>query len=268
MLEFIQSNSFIHRLDVRVKALAFLLLTIISFIFNHPLFNASFAIVITFIYVYMKIPFKQLWKLLKPLLPIFIVMLTISGFTYPASKFSSELGQQVLFYGWFDERLPFLYGGLFFGLTLVFRIYTMVILTSLFTASTPLEDFIQLLNVMRLPQPITFIVVTGIRFIPTMQKKVNQVYDAQRARGAKLAEGGFLRQITTFIPVMIPLFVDSIRMSEKLAISMLNRGYGATKKRTAMKTLKLQNIDYLFLTSSIAIIGMLLYIRILGYGII
>lgn len=268
MLEYISSNSFVHRIDVRVKALVFLLLTIVSFIFNHPLFNASLALIITMIYIYMKIPFKQLWKLLKPLLPIFIVMITISGFTYPASKFKSDLAQQVLFYGWFDQGLPFLYGGLFFGLTLIFRIYTMVVLTSLFTASTPLEDFIQLLNALRLPQAITFIIVTGIRFIPTMQKKVNQVYDAQRARGARLAEGGFFSQIMAFIPVMIPLFVDSIRMSEKLAISMLNRGYGASKKRTALKTLKLKNMDYLFLTFSMVIIGGLFFIRVIGYGVI
>ncbi|WP_243354744.1 energy-coupling factor transporter transmembrane component T family protein [Bacillus litorisediminis] len=268
MLDYIPSNSFVHRLDVRVKALVFILLTVVSFIFNHPLFNAVLALFITIIYVYMKIPFSQLWKLLKPLVPIFIMMISISGFTYPADQFKSEFAQQVLFYVWFDEGLPFLYGGLFFGLTLIFRIYTMVVLTSLFTATTPLDDFIQLLNAMRLPQPLTFIVVTGIRFIPTMQKKVNQVYDAQKARGAKLAGNGFFSQIKAFIPVMIPLFVDSIRMSEKLAISMLNRGYGASKKRTAIKTLKMQSKDYIFFATVLVITGSLIYLRMLGYGVI
>lgn len=266
MFDYVPGNSLLHRLDVRVKVIAFILLTVIAFIFKHPLYNFGLAIAVTLVYRYMNVPFKHVWKILKPLIPIFVIISAISGFTYPASEFESGLAKEVLFYGWFNEGLPFTYGGLFFGTTLLFRIYAMVVLTSILTVSTPLDDFIQMMEALRLPQPLTFIVVTGIRFIPTMQKKVDQVYDAQRSRGAKLSEGGMFGQIIAFVPVMVPLIVDSIRMSERLAIAMLNRGYGASKRRTPLKALRMETRDYLFLVITFATIGLLVFLRIRGYG--
>lgn len=266
MFNYVAKDSFVHRLDVRIKVVAFVLLTIIAFIYQNPLYNIGLALFATLIYLYMQVSFSFVWKVLKPLVPIFIIIIAISGFTYPASQFDSEIARHVLFYGWPNEGLPFTYGGLFFGLSLLFRITTMVILTSILTVSTPLDDFIQMMDAMKLPNPITFIVVTGIRFIPTMQKKVTQVFNAQRARGAKISEGGMFSQIITFVPIMVPLIVDSIRMSESLAISMLNRGYGASKKRTALKTLNIQKSDYVFLTLALISFIIFCYLRFLGYG--
>lgn len=266
MFDYVPGDSLLHRLDVRVKVIAFILLTVVAFIYKHPLYNFGLAFAVSLIYVYMKVPFKHVWKILKPLMPIFVIIIAISGFTYPASQFSSVMAQEVLFYGWFNQGLPFTYGGLFFGIILLFRIYSMVVLTSILTVSTPLDDFIQMMDAMRLPQPITFIVVTGIRFIPTMQKKVDQVYDAQRARGAKLSGDGIIGQIIAFVPVMVPLIVDSIRMSESLAMSMLNRGYGASKRRTALKALRMEALDYFLLVVVIVLIGSLVFLRVRGYG--
>ena len=48
----------------------------------------------------------------------------------------------------------------------------------------------------------------------------------------------------TYIPVMIPMMVTALRMSENLAVAMLNRGYGATSRATPMRETKARPIDY------------------------
>lgn len=268
MLDYIRGDTLVHRLDVRVKAVIFLLLTLVAFMYKHPVYNIGFALLVTLIYFYLRVPFHHVWTILKPLLPLFTLIVILSGFTYPPDFFVSPWAKQALFYGWFDSQLPFLYGGFYYGMTLMLRIYAMVLLTAILIMSTPLGDFIELMHAMRLPQPLTFIVVTGLRFIPTMQRKVEQVFDAQRARGAPLSGNGMFSRIVAFVPIMVPLIVDSIRMSEKLAISMLNRGYGASKQRTRLNSLSMQRRDYVFLIVSIGVIGCFVYIRMKGYGTI
>ncbi|MGE5703816.1 MAG: energy-coupling factor transporter transmembrane component T family protein [Clostridia bacterium] len=266
MLEYYPGNTLIHRLDVRVKVCAFCILTMFLFLFKDPWYNLSFAAFSTLLMLYIRIPVERIGKLLKPLWPIMVIIVVMSGFTYPAGSFQGELANRVLFYGWFGERLPFLSGGMFFGLTLMFRIYSMVLITSVLTFTTPLDDFISLMRKLRFPQSLTFVIVTGIRFVPTMQKKVDQVFAAQRARGAKFSQNGVFSQIVNYLPVMVPLIVDSLRMSEQLAISMLNRGYGASARWTALREMRMKPLDYVMLLGCAACLAGVIYLRWKGFG--
>ncbi|TCZ75412.1 energy-coupling factor transporter transmembrane protein EcfT [Paenibacillus albiflavus] len=266
MLDYHPGHSIIHKLDVRTKTIILSMLMILLFLFKSPLFNLSLSTFSTLLVIYIHMPYERLWRLLKPTIPILILVVILAGFTYSASSFESSSAKQILFYAWSNHKLPFSYGGFCWGLTLLFRIYSMILLTSVFTFTTPIHDFIQLMHLLRLPGPLTFLVVTAIRFIPTMQKKVEQVFDAQRARGARLAGKGMFGQIVAYLPIMVPLIVDSIRMSEKLAISMLNRGYGATTNWTVFHQLHMRMIDYLTLFVFLIGFACCLYFKIIGYG--
>lgn len=266
MLEYFPGKTLIHRLDVRPKVVAFCILTIFLFFFKDPLYNLLFAGLATLLMRYIRIPSQRIMKLLKPILPIMVFIVILSAFTYPAGSFQSEWANKVLFYGWFDNKLPFVMGGMMFGVTLMLRIYSMVLITSVLTFTTPLDQFIQLMRKLRFPQPLTFVIVTSIRFIPTMQKKVDQVFAAQRARGARFSQTNIFSQVFNYLPVMIPLIVDSLRMSEQLAISMLNRGYGASANWTALKEMKMKRVDYVSLAASGLCFVLLAYLRWSGYG--
>lgn len=268
MLDYSPGVSLLHRLDVRSKILLFLVFTAVLFVFSNPLVNLVLAGLATVLMFYVGMPFGRLWRITKPIAPVFVVIALISGFAYAGGGFRTDLANEVIFYAWPGGRIPFTYGGLFFGLTLMLRIYSMVVATSILTFTTPLDDFVQLMRAMRVPQPLTFIVVTALRFVPTMQKKVDQVFDAQRARGARFSGQGFLRQIMAYVPVMVPLIVESLRMSENLAIAMLNRGYGASKEWTALKKLKMETLDYIALVTGITLLGAAVYLRVQGYGVL
>ncbi|MFY9188170.1 MAG: hypothetical protein WAO22_02810 [bacterium] len=49
--------------------------------------------------------------------------------------------------------------------------------------------------------------------------------DAQRARGALIETGGMIQQIKAYLPIMVPLMVDSIRMPEYSSLRPAQSGF-------------------------------------------
>jgi energy-coupling factor transport system permease protein len=265
-LEYYPGQSILHRLDVRAKVAAFTCLMLVIFLFRHPLYNAAIAACVLALASVCRLPFRRMWAVIAPLLPVFLIVMVITGYTYPVSAFSTDAGRHVLFYSWPGQRLPVTVGGALYGLTLLLRILVMVVASSVLTLTTPLEDFLQLLRLARVPYELSFIICTGIRFVPTMQKKASMVLDAQRARGALVETGTIVQRIKAYVPVMIPLIVESIRMSENLACAMLNRGYGATRSWTSLRTIAMSRRDYVLVVASLVFTAAAVFLARRGYG--
>ncbi len=258
LIEYFPSESYIHKLDVRTKTLGFLSITTISFLFLSPVINFFITLCTILILLTIGTPLAGIKKILKPLFPIFILMLLITGFTYPANKFTSGTNQNILFS---LGDVPFTLGGFLYGITLVLRIFIMVITSTIITYTTPIEDILQMLKKTKIPHQFAFIIATGIRFIPTMQKKSEMIQEAQQARGAEIGTGGLIKRISSYISVLIPLIVDSLRMSDNLAIAMLNRGFGAMKTTTDLNEIKMKTKDYLICFTEVIFIAVAFWIR-------
>jgi len=114
------------------------------------------------------------------------------------------------------------------------------------------------------PHFIVFIVMTALRFIPTMQHRAEQVLDAQRARGSRIDRGGLVSRVRAYIPIMVPLLTSGIRMSDDLAAAMINRGYGATKRPTALLILHAVPRDYVAVALAAAVLAALVVLRFQG----
>jgi energy-coupling factor transport system permease protein len=250
LIEYYPSNSFLHRLDVRTKTLWFIIITFISFRFDSPVINLVLVLTLWLMIYLSGSPLSTIKHVLKPLIPIFIIMLVVTGFTYPAENIHNAANKKVLF-AFPGNTLPLTIGGVLYGFTLVLRIFVMVLASSLITLSTSIEDIIQFLKKIKLPYQVAFVIATGLRFIPTMQKKSEMIQDAQRARGANPGKGGIVKSIKSFIPVLIPMIVDSIRMSDNLAMATLNRGFGSMKKTTDLHEIKMQGSDYIICAAGI-----------------
>jgi energy-coupling factor transport system permease protein len=266
LIDYSPSDSFLHLLDVRTKSLGFLILTAISFMFQSPLINFALIIFLSLLLLNIKMPLGRVIKILRPLIPIFIIMLVITGFTYPSSHFSNEQNKKILFSLSPDGMFPFTVGGLLYGVTLTLRIFVMVIASTIVTYSTPIEDILQFLKKMKMPYQLAFVIATGIRFIPTMQKKSEMIQEAQKARGTEVGTGGIIKSIKSYIPVLIPMIVDSLRMSDNLAIAMLNRGFGAVKTSTNLYEIKMKNKDYMLCAVELIIFFAAVWARSIKIG--
>ena len=219
-----------HRLDVRTKLFVFSAAVVATFQFSHPLPNALLAMAALALLPALGVTPGQVGKLLAPLVPVIVLVVGFAALSRP--------GGRVLVPLWFGGGLPLTGGGLAHGFGLGLRVVTMVCLTGALIVCTPIEHFVAVLRMMRMPFPVVFIVMTALRFVPTMQHRAGQVLDAQRARGAKIDNAGLIGSVRAYATVMVPLFSTGIRMSEELSAAMLNRGYGITRRPTPLVKLR------------------------------
>ena len=75
-----------------------------------------------------------------------------------------------------------------------------------------------------------------------------------------------IRRVRAYVPVMIPLLTSGIRMSDDLAAAMINRGWGATPRPTALLTLHAAARDAVALGVLLLVLGAGIAVRMLGWG--
>lgn len=146
-------------------------------------------------------------------------------------------------------------GGLRHGAVLVLRIVTMVAATTVLLRHTRIEQITALLQAVRMPHALVFLIVTALRFLPTLRQRVTQIQNAQRLRGVRLDEGGPLTRLKANATVMIPLLTCGIRMSEQVSAAMVVRGYGMTKHPTPVVELTWSWRDHLVSGGAVALVA-------------
>lgn len=78
----------------------------------------------------------------------------------------------------------------------------------------------------------------ALRFIPTLIEEADKITKAQLARGADFESGNVFKRAKSMLPILIPLFVNSFRRADELAMAMESRCYHGGKGRTRMRVLK------------------------------
>lgn len=115
------------------------------------------------------------------------------------------------------------------GLSLVFSATTMppAIADGLTALLAPLA---------RLGVPVGDVAMTvsiALRFIPIASEEMDRIRWAQRARGARLDEGGVVERLRGWQRVLVPLLVSLFRRADDLAAAMADRCY-VGRGRTSM----------------------------------
>lgn len=254
----------LERLDVRVKTVLFIVVMVLVFLISDPLVNAGLLALILLGLVVTKTPLRGLLTMLQPLLIVFVLIALVTLFT---GSYSADPEQSRVLFSVFGLNATF--GGLVTGINFVLRILIMVAITYAFTVSTPIDDILALMSFVKAPYWLALLVSTAISFIPTMARKKDLIVEAQRARGAKINDGGPIGQVVSFVPIMVPLITGSILMADDLSVAMASRGYGANNSMTSMTDLTIRTSDWLVLIGGIAVLAAAIWLRFTyGFGVI
>ena len=150
------------------------------------------------------------------------------------------------------------------SLSLSIRFISLMTSFSIFFLTTSPDELSLALEKARVPYEFNFAFITAIRFVPVLAEEAQSIMDAQRARGLEMERGGLLARLRNYIPVLLPLIVNSIRRSLELAEAMESRGFGASRRRTNLYELRMRGGDYLVVVSSMALLGASIYLRLSG----
>lgn len=268
-IEYLPGDTLLHRLDVRTKMFGFLAIIILSFLFQDPRYQLFIVSSTGLLAFWIKIPLRKIGRMLVPLMPIMISIVLLTGFTFTAERFDRISSQTILFYALPGDRLGATVGGVLMGTTFIFRLFSMMITSSLLTLTTSMDDFTQFFQKMKVPVELSMMLTTAIRFIPTLDKKRRLIIEAQKARGANFKTKGIVGSIRSYLPIMIPMFINSILIANSLSMAMLNRGYGLSRTWTSLREISFAPRDYFTICFIVSLLLLGIFVRfVLHLGVL
>jgi energy-coupling factor transport system permease protein len=251
--QFIDTNSFLHKLDPRTKLLSLLVFIVFTFLADGFLSMGLLLLFLVFLMIVSKIPIKMYLKNIKSILPVIILTALLNVFYTGDGK--------ILFDWWiFTVTVGGISRAIYMAVRIIVLIFSSAILsytTSPTSLTGAIESLLKPLTLMGLGNAVHTMAMTmtiALRFIPTLIEETGKIMNAQKARGADLESGNLIKRIKALLPILIPLLISSVRRAYELAEAMECRCYSGGSGRTKFKIMK---YSYRDLISTIFIIILL-----------
>ena len=238
--QYFPTDSPAHRLDPRTKLILLVMYVTAVFIVRDIwLFGIVIGFML-FMTAMSRVPLSYVVKAIKPMRLLLPLMFLLNLFMVTSGT--------VLF-SW--RFLTITTGGVKQALFIVLRLIALVSGASLLTLTTTpvsltegLEKLLSPLKAIKFPaHELAMMMTIALRFIPTLLEEADKIMKAQLARGADLESGNIFKRAKAMIPILIPLFVNSFRRAEELALAMESRCYHGGEGRTRLRVLKFHMSD-------------------------
>lgn len=247
---YLDRDTAIHRLDPRTKMALLLGAFGLVFVFINPLYGLGvLGVVLLFGYVAESlVNLKRIWFILVMIGVVTVVLWSIFG-----------SGETPLF--WFVEWEALLY-----GLGVALRIDTTIVAGMIFLSTTRNEEIATGLVKLGIPYRFAFAVSTALRLVPTIAATGSTIGQAQRSRGLDLDSGNFIQRVRKFVPLLVPVFVSTIRSTNVFSMALESKGFGASGERTYFLRISLGRRDALVLLGFVVLLAGCIALRAAGYG--
>jgi energy-coupling factor transport system permease protein len=253
---YVEQRSFLHSLNPSVKLLAVVLVTIaITFVLDvaTPLVFLAASLLATWLLG--RLP---LGYVLRSLTPFILLALSFVLFN---TLFHRELATETVIFTL--GPLTVTWEGLAIGLSIGLRVLFIASTSLLFISTTKPGDFVlSLVQQAHINYKLAFAILSAYRFVPVLATEYANIRAAGQVRGLG-ARSGPISNLKALRRDAIPLLAGAIRRSERMAVAMDSRAFGAHDTRTYHRTLTVTRRDWLFLLGVIAVSAALF--AILGY---
>ena len=135
-----------------------------------------------------------------------------------------------------------------FGLATFLKFGTMMVAGLVLLATTPVEELFRGLVALKLPYPVAFAFALALRWVPEVFVTAQRVKEAQEARGLAWEEGGPLTRLKRHLPLLVPIFLLTLRRSQTMAWALETRGFQIRPTRTYLLEIRMQTRDWLALS--------------------
>jgi energy-coupling factor transport system permease protein len=249
--QFHNADSFVHRLDARVKVTLLFVLIATAFFINGLIGLGLFLAFMLVVIAFSSLTPRLVLKALAPLAFLLLFPLVFNLFFFAD-------GTTLVSWGPIRITNEGAYRACFMTLRLLALFLSATLLT-LTTSPIALCDAAasMLRPFERFGVPayeISLLISIALRFIPTLMEDFDRIRKAQIARGAAFGRGGPLTRLRALIPCLVPLFAQSFRHAEDLALAMESRCYHGGSDRTHYHVLKMGARDALAAACCVALL--------------
>lgn len=262
--QYYPTNSFVHKMDARIKILAVVAYIVGVFLVQSFQFM-GFVACLLFVLITTwtaRIPFRKVLRSAKGILFFIILSAILQLIFNQDGKVLADLG----FIKITDVAL--VNAGF-----LIARITLIVLGASLLTLTTSpveiadgIESLMFPLKFIKFPvHELALITSIALRFIPTLLDETDRIIKAQKARGADFESGNIFKKAKALIPVLIPLLLSSLRRADELADAMDARCYSGSKNRTKYKKMTLTWRDLIGTILVAGLITGVVFLNVTGF---
>lgn len=251
--KYINNNSFLTKLDARLKLLLMIVLVVFCFIdFSIYAYLGLFLILIAFTLIG-KLKFKPLLKIIKHMWFLMLMLLVINVFTVTGEK-------------WFEIGSVIVYKEAIYETVYIFlRLIMILMVSNLLTASTTpneltyaIEFYLSPLKLFKVNiNEIALMMSIALRFIPTLLEEIDKIMKAQTSRGVDFKYGKYSEKLRALTSIIIPLFISCFERADDLSEAMVVKGYGMGE-RSKYKRLHLGHRDLIaFCVLGLCLVGVI-----------
>jgi len=238
-----EADTFLHKMDPRVKILAVLLISVLALILS-TLY--SLLVLLAFIFLLLFLARATLSRTvfaLKFVLRFMVLIIVLWPIFDPAGNHVlGSLGPITI-----TEQ------AIWRGVTSAARVGCLATVWYILLFTTSQRDLVRALVKLGVRFDIGLTLAISLRFLPTFSALVESIKDAQRARGLELGRGGLVKRARNYVAVLVPTIVSALKTADTLSLALQSRAYGARADRTYLRELKMRASDGIALGSLVAI---------------
>ena len=254
--QYLPTDSPLHQLDPRVKLCMGLLLIAAVISCSSLIGQAILLAAVLAGLVLARISLRFAVAGLRPMALFLLLLAGLQVFAIPRYAANATVIWQWSFLTMTDRSI-------LAGILLIARFAVSMLGLSLLSFSTTttelthgVEHLLRPLQKLGVPaHELALVVNIAIRFLPILAKETERLMKAQASRGADFGRGGrnFVQRTRSFLPLLVPLFLASLRRAENLIEAMEARCYLGGKRRTHLNHLHAGSSDYVALLAALVV---------------
>lgn len=254
---YIPIESFLHKLDARIKIFFLAAYVILIFISNNYLQYSILACALILGILISKIPIRVYIKGIIPIIWIIVFTVILHLFTTTGGDLLFQW-KWIKIYAYGVEQAVLISIKL---LLLVISASMLTLTTSPMDITKGLERIMKPLKILKIPvSEIALMMSIALRFIPTLLDEADRIIKTQKARGVDFGSGSLYKRAISITSIIIPLFISSFKRAEELAIAMEARGYRGGDKRSSYKVFLFTWRDRLFSIVLLLLVCIILFL--------
>lgn len=227
-------ESYLTRMDPRIKLIGVLMLTVTVFMVTNLYLVIVFLVTFLALWFAARLPGKYLTGYLKFLSFLIVFIIVLQMIFYPDAE-RNLLGILKL-------------DGLIYGIVLGIRLCSLILLMPMLTMTTPLNRLALGMTRMGLPYKAAYIMTTTMNMVPMFQSEIRSIQEAQKMRGMTAFEHkNVIVKAKAYPALVTPLVIGGMRRAQQMGIAMDSRAFGAFKKKTYVSEIRTKPTDWVAL---------------------
>ena len=259
LLEYIEKDSVIHKLNGAAKLICFLFWTTAIMLTYDTRFLIFLTVLGFILFKVSKIRFKEI-KIVFYLISIFLILNLLMIFLFSPLEGTKIYRTQHDVFKIFGNYVV-TQEQLFYEFNIFIKYFSVIPVALLFVITTHPSEFASSLNRIGVPYKFSYAVSIALRYIPTVQEDFITISKAQQAKGIDISRNVKLTtRIKNVSYTLLPLIFSSIDKIDVISNAMLLRGFGKRNRRTwyQARKMKISDIVAILITGIFVIVSLIL----------